>query len=200
MTELNYRCCFCNEMVKLCGEDPCHLLISTKVDRAEDEQMDQTFYCHKDCFRQILHSDSEQSLTVGSACSCQETRGALMRDFMMILHDLEHNFATIDAFRVLEDELVEKLVGVFDAIQKCTSVAEAEMYFTFLSLIQGMLALLLYQEDIDAPDAIWTFAKDFDRIDDLRQRAWIFREIKSGEYQKQYYRKDSHGAELVVES
>jgi len=55
MPELNFRCCFCNEMITPNDVDPCDVNILTNIDKPKDKQENQTFYCHIDCFKEKMH-------------------------------------------------------------------------------------------------------------------------------------------------
>lgn len=55
MEELSVGCCFCDENIKPNQTDPCNINILINIDKDEEEQCDQFFWCHLTCFRKILH-------------------------------------------------------------------------------------------------------------------------------------------------
>ncbi len=55
MSEILYRCCFCNKMIISGPVDPCDVNILTNIDKAKGSQQNQTFYCHASCFEGHLH-------------------------------------------------------------------------------------------------------------------------------------------------
>ncbi len=64
ITELLYRCCFCNKMIDSGPIDPCDINILTKIDKPKDTQQNQTFYCHANCFEKCLHDKIRGYLVV----------------------------------------------------------------------------------------------------------------------------------------
>lgn len=64
MENLQYRCCFCNLMIKSTNVDPCDLNILINCDKSKEKQDNQTFYCHINCFREKLHKDIIKLLIV----------------------------------------------------------------------------------------------------------------------------------------
>jgi len=57
MKDITFRCCFCNTHVHSTNVDPCDINILINIDKPKDKQDNQTFYCHADCFKNILHKD-----------------------------------------------------------------------------------------------------------------------------------------------
>lgn len=57
INELNFRCCFCNIMIESTKVDPCDINILVNIDKVKEEQDNQSFYCHVECFKQKLHQN-----------------------------------------------------------------------------------------------------------------------------------------------
>jgi hypothetical protein len=60
--DLRYQCCICKQSMPL-GEpkghrlDPCALVIVGHADKDWQDQKEQTFYCHFECFRRMIGND-----------------------------------------------------------------------------------------------------------------------------------------------
>jgi hypothetical protein len=61
---LRYRCCFCDQMIESTRINPCDLNILINYDKPKDEQDNQTFWCHIECFRKSLHENIRKMLVV----------------------------------------------------------------------------------------------------------------------------------------
>jgi hypothetical protein len=59
-----FRRCFCNLMIESSQVNPCDLNILINCDKSKEEQDNQTFYCHVECFREKLHKEVEGYLIV----------------------------------------------------------------------------------------------------------------------------------------
>ena len=55
MSDLHFRCCFCDQLIESSNTDPADINILINIDKAKDQQYNQTFYCHIDCFRKKMH-------------------------------------------------------------------------------------------------------------------------------------------------
>lgn len=55
MKDLKFKCCFCNQTIESSKTDPADINIAINIDKDEDQQCDQFFYCHVLCFRERLH-------------------------------------------------------------------------------------------------------------------------------------------------
>jgi hypothetical protein len=55
MNELNYRCCFCNQLIEPSKTDPADVNVLINIDKGKEQQYNQTFYCHTQCFREKMH-------------------------------------------------------------------------------------------------------------------------------------------------
>lgn len=64
LSELKYRCCFCNKIIKSNNVNPCDLNILINIDKPKDKQDNQTFYCHIECFKENLHEKIRPMLVV----------------------------------------------------------------------------------------------------------------------------------------
>ena len=54
---MKYQCCICKSESELKDLDPCSLTLRTNIDEKEDNQKEQTFYCHLECFRKLINDD-----------------------------------------------------------------------------------------------------------------------------------------------
>jgi hypothetical protein len=54
MSDLQYRCCFCNTSIKSSKTDPADINVLINIDKEKEQQYNQTFYCHVECFREKL--------------------------------------------------------------------------------------------------------------------------------------------------
>ncbi len=57
-------CSFCNEGIESTHIDPCDLTILINCDKSQNEQHNQTFWCHLECFKQALHIKVQPHLAV----------------------------------------------------------------------------------------------------------------------------------------
>jgi len=53
----NYRCCFCGTLIESSQGDPCAIDILINIHKPKNQQYNQVFYCHMECFREQLHDD-----------------------------------------------------------------------------------------------------------------------------------------------
>lgn len=53
--ELNFKCCFCNQTILSSKTDPAEINVLINIDKSEDQQYSQNFYCHIACFKEKLH-------------------------------------------------------------------------------------------------------------------------------------------------
>jgi hypothetical protein len=68
----------------------------------------------------------------------------------------------------------------FDMIKTCESVDSAQKYFDVLDIIQSSLASLVHNQDINMPERLWRFMRDFDNFEEAK--LFYFEKIKNGEY------------------
>lgn len=52
---LDYLCCFCNQVIKSTKVDPADINLQINIDKPKTQQYSQTFWCHVECFRSKLH-------------------------------------------------------------------------------------------------------------------------------------------------
>jgi hypothetical protein len=59
--DLQYDCCFCNGVVSSAKAtshlDPCALIVVSNIELQRDDQKEQEFYCHFECFRKLVNND-----------------------------------------------------------------------------------------------------------------------------------------------
>ena len=58
---LDYECCICKGTVSAAGGeallDPCALIIVSNIDLPREDQKEQQFFCHFECFRRLVNND-----------------------------------------------------------------------------------------------------------------------------------------------
>ena len=57
---LDYECCICKQTVSAAGGaalDPCALLLIANYEQPREQQKDQQFFCHFECFRRLVNND-----------------------------------------------------------------------------------------------------------------------------------------------
>ena len=55
-----YQCCICKETVThdtASPLDPCNLSLVSNIDRPRNDQKEQEFFCHLECFRRLINDD-----------------------------------------------------------------------------------------------------------------------------------------------
>ena len=59
---LEYQCCICKDTIL--GEelskstlDPCTLILVSNFDKPREDQKEQQFFCHFECFRKVIDDD-----------------------------------------------------------------------------------------------------------------------------------------------
>lgn len=55
MNTLEYTCCFCNKSIEPSDTDPADVNVLINIDKAKEQQCNQSFYCHVACFKATLH-------------------------------------------------------------------------------------------------------------------------------------------------
>ena len=53
--KLGFSCCFCNKSIMSFDQYPADLNVVVNIDKPKEQQHDQFFYCHTECFRNKLH-------------------------------------------------------------------------------------------------------------------------------------------------
>lgn len=64
INELKFKCCFCNKGILSNKTDPCDVNVLVNIDKPSDKQYNQTFYCHLECFRAVMHDDIRSNLAL----------------------------------------------------------------------------------------------------------------------------------------
>ena len=59
---IKYECCICKETVSAgvpsaAALDPCALILLSNISRPREEQKEQQFFCHFECFRRLVNND-----------------------------------------------------------------------------------------------------------------------------------------------
>jgi len=58
---LDYQCCICKKTVPSVTDtsslDPCGLILVSNIDLPRDDQKEQEFFCHFECFRHLVNND-----------------------------------------------------------------------------------------------------------------------------------------------
>jgi hypothetical protein len=80
--------------------------------------------------------------------------------------------------RFIENEIEKILLSIRDADR----LESANIFFEFLNRIQTELAKLLFKKEIDMPNGLKRFVRDFDRVDDFDMRIFLFKKIKWENY------------------
>jgi hypothetical protein len=79
--------------------------------------------------------------------------------------------------------LIEKEIqNLLETIKNCKKFEETQGYFDLLQKTIEALEGLVYKRKIEISDPLLKFFKDFDRIDDIRERQYFYNEIKNENY------------------
>ena len=62
MINLKFQCSFCGIGIEENETDPCDLNILINIDKNENKQFNQFFYCHLNCFKEKLHLNHSLNL------------------------------------------------------------------------------------------------------------------------------------------
>ena len=64
MVLVAYGCCICGENIDEDAHklDPCYIQINTNISGDEEEQLEQGFFCHYECFKKIMDHDGHLNL------------------------------------------------------------------------------------------------------------------------------------------
>lgn len=90
----------------------------------------------------------------------------------------EHTIDNAPRLSLLLDEINKLLLTMAES----KNVDQADQYFDLLAIAQKFVAKTIMSDQIEVPDGLWKFFKDFDRIDTQVQRNYILNEIKYGHY------------------
>ncbi len=58
--KLGFSCCFCNTSIMSFDRYPADLNITVNIDKPKEQQHDQFFFCHAECFKKRLHSNIKE--------------------------------------------------------------------------------------------------------------------------------------------
>ena len=65
MVKVTHQCCFCGDNIDSDSQlDPCGIVIYTNIDKGECEQREQMFFCHYECFRDVMDSGTRIHLVL----------------------------------------------------------------------------------------------------------------------------------------
>lgn len=57
---VDYQCCLCKKKVNTesaSSLDPCGLILISNIDLPRNDQKEQEFFCHLECFRRLVNND-----------------------------------------------------------------------------------------------------------------------------------------------
>lgn len=107
-----------------------------------------------------------------------------MEDLFISLAEIERDVKQIEELGKHLNErlnLLNQNVGyIFSQIKICDNMEKVNWYFMILDKIQGSLISLVCEENINLPDKLFRFVKDFDNFEQAKK--YYFPKIKSGEY------------------
>lgn len=98
-----------------------------------------------------------------------------------LLKDLAEELDPKDSQEIIA-LLSHEIEHIFGNIKRCDTLEEAKDCIEELHIIQSMFAILWYKYEIQLPDNLEIFTKDFDRIDDTNQQNFLFKKIKDDNY------------------
>lgn len=107
-----------------------------------------------------------------------------MQDLFVSLNEVEKDLKQIEE---LSKNLNQRLIllnqtvrYIFSQIKTCDTIEKADWYFMILDKIQGNLMSLVCEEEINLPERLFRFTKDFDNFEEAKK--YYFSKIKNGEY------------------
>ena len=74
---LDYQCCICKERVNkgsASSLDPCSLILVSNIDLPRDDQKEQEFFCHLECFRPLVNNDGFMYIMESAAATIGEIK------------------------------------------------------------------------------------------------------------------------------
>ena len=92
------------------------------------------------------------------------------------------NYPTRDNVLPKYQIVLQKIREIISWIRECDNKSCAGIYFDQLQDIHSPLAILVFKEKIDEYPSINKFVSDFDRVDDMRLRQYMFDAIKHENY------------------
>lgn len=78
--------------------------------------------------------------------------------------------------------LLDEINAIISIIANCQTMEEANPYFDLLEEIQEFVAETAFVDNINIPNGLTHFVRDFDRIDDKDLREYLFNRIKNEHY------------------
>jgi len=107
-----------------------------------------------------------------------------MEDLFISLNEIEKDLKQIEEFgKNLNQRLIllnQNVHYIFSQIKVCDSMEKANWYFIILDKIQESLISLICENDINLPEKLFRFVKDFDNFEEAKKH--YFPKIKSGDY------------------
>jgi len=65
MVKVTHQCCFCGNNIEETHKlDPCAVAIYSNLDKEIDEQLEQMFFCHYECFRMAMDAGTRVHLNL----------------------------------------------------------------------------------------------------------------------------------------
>ncbi|MBN9382123.1 MAG: hypothetical protein J0H74_15245 [Chitinophagaceae bacterium] len=77
-------------------------------------------------------------------------------------------------------QMTEEAELLLQQIKHTQNMQSAESYFEKLGQIQLVLARMSFKEDVELSAGLNRFVRDFDRIDDIAARQYMYTKIKNG--------------------
>lgn len=108
-----------------------------------------------------------------------------MQQVLKKLLRAEGDLIELDSPKTLKQKLklIEDYINnVFLKIMEARDMNEAKIYFGSLEKIQTYVAKLAFRNDLKLDEYMFSFVRDFDRIDDSLTQKSIFQKIKHGNY------------------
>ena len=107
-----------------------------------------------------------------------------MEDLFISLNGIEKDLEEITDFsKHLNQRLIllnQNIEYIFSQIKICNNIEKANWYFTLLDKIQGSLISSVCEYDINLPERLFRFVRDFDNFEEAKK--YYFPKIQSGEY------------------
>ena len=107
-----------------------------------------------------------------------------MEDLFISLNEIEKDLKQIEDFgNNLNRRLTllnQNVQYIFSQIKACDTMEKANWYFMILDKIQENLVSLVCKNDINLPDKLSRFVRDFDNFEEAKKH--YFPKIKSGDY------------------
>jgi hypothetical protein len=107
-----------------------------------------------------------------------------MEDLFISLNEIEKDLKQIEELgKRLNQRLTllnQNVRYVFSQIKACDTMEKANWYFIILDEIQRSLVTLICEEDINIPEQLSRFVRDFDNFEEAKK--YYFPKIKSGDY------------------